>query len=198
MDQTVVIPAQNLLVVAQINPRLLYEANFSSGGHAANLTKDGTMTFIKLGMSALLIFVMSTLSATAQSNAEVTSDPIPCLLASHDLDDLYRQSLQPQCLALAGDYCAKSPDAGACLVELNTILRALYSDLSGGLPTTIDGDEAAVKRYNETVARAAVVFENNPDCQRYDGISLEACALKTFSEQITILIEYAEQTASWP
>lgn len=162
------------------------------------LTKDETMTFLKLGLSATLFFVLSTFSATAQSNSEVASDPIPCLLANHALDDLYRQSLQPQCLTLAGDYCAKSPDAGACLVELNTTLRTLYSDISSGLPATIDGDDSAVKRYNETVTRAATVFNQNPDCQRYEGISLEACAMKAFNEQIVILIEYAEQTASWP
>ena len=156
------------------------------------------MTFFKLGLSATLFFILSTISVFAQSEPQVASDPIPCLLANHELDDLYRQALQPQCLTLAGDYCAKSPDAGACLIELNTTLRTLYTDISSGLPATIDGDEATVKRYTDAVARAATVFDVNPDCQRYQGISLEACALKAFSEQLTTLIEYAEQAASWP
>ena len=152
------------------------------------------MTFLKFGLSAMLFFVLSTFSVSAQSS----SDPIPCLLANHGLEDLYRQALQPQCLTLAGDYCAKSPDAGACLTALNTTLSTLYSDISSRLPATIDGDEAAVKRYTEAKDRAALVFNQNPDCQRYQGISLEACALKAFNEQIIIMIEYAEQTASWP
>ncbi len=152
------------------------------------------MTNVKLFLIGVILMFVNTTPLAAQSDNAVFSDPVPCILATHALDEVYRGVLQSQCLALAGDYCAKSPDAGACLVALNTNIRTLYSEVSNSLPTAIDGTPA----FAQDIEKAAEVFNDNPECSGSQGIALEACSLKNYSTQIIVILGYAAQSRSWP
>ncbi len=125
-------------------------------------------------------------------------DPTACLIANSELDDIYSSAIQPQCLILAGDACAKNADAGACLAALNATIEGLYTQISSALPAQLGVDEAGENQYAEALKSAQKVFVQKTECADMVGISQAACTYKAYSQQILSLIQYADQTAVWP